>query len=46
MIQADEQYLAKAKDQYLNGKRMFNTYVEQMDKIFLSDIERALNDLQ
>lgn len=41
-----EEYLAKAKEQYLNRKRMFDTYVQQMDKIFLSDIEKALVSLE
>lgn len=31
-----------AKDKYLNGLKMYDAYVEQMDKIYLNDIESAL----
>lgn len=31
-----------AKDKYLKGEKMFETYTEHMDKIYLEDIERQL----
>ena len=34
--------LNAAKEKYLNNNRMFDPYVEQMDKIFLADIEKEL----
>lgn len=35
--------LEVAKKKYLNGQKMFDPYVEPMDKIFLQDIEREIN---
>lgn len=34
--------LLLAKKMYMEGKKMFDPYVEQMDKIYLSTIEKAL----
>ena len=49
-LKKQEEYLANlevAREKYLRNNRMFDPYVEQMDKIFLEDIEKELiNGLQ
>jgi len=41
-IEAYQSQLLLAKNMYLGGRKMFDPYVEQMDKIYLSTIEKAL----
>lgn len=38
--------LTLAKNKYKSGMRMFDPYVEQMDKIYLADIEEALASVE
>jgi len=35
--------LLKAKEMYLNNRKMFDSYIHQMDMIFLKEIEKALS---